>query len=277
MGESLIITTWNSRPFVDKCLESLVNIGYNGEVIIADSSSRDGIENILPANARLVRTRNLGWSNAVNCGVREASNDVLIVSNPDIIFNRTLFRLVELFKAMVTLQEHPYAVICPALLFESGKVQCYKRLPELIDLFIVETIIGKLLDACLGKPVWQSREQIAREGMLDPRELPTASLFITSKALLQWYPLDETLWRGEDWDLWRRMAKDQIRTVWTREAGFTHSIGHSAKNYSKTTLRRIETQSIVRYAEKWKIHPKLVRLIMGFDNQLRKLITYPES
>jgi GT2 family glycosyltransferase len=64
----------------EDCLTSLKAYGSPDEVIVVDDGSP------ITVGANVVRETNGGFAAAVNSGLREASGDVLIVSNNDIVF-----------------------------------------------------------------------------------------------------------------------------------------------------------------------------------------------
>ena len=91
-GISAVIPNWNGKELLQRNLPSLVEaLDYNGgdyEIVVVDDASTDGspqfIRDAYPF-VRLVRLeRRLGFSGAVNSGVKQAKYDMLLLLNSDI-------------------------------------------------------------------------------------------------------------------------------------------------------------------------------------------------
>ena len=90
-GVSVIIVTYNSAKYIEKCLNSLrINLGPRDEIIIVDNNSSDNtIETILRMKLPRLRVlklrKNVGFPLACNIGALEARNNILLFINPDIV------------------------------------------------------------------------------------------------------------------------------------------------------------------------------------------------
>ncbi|HQH27779.1 MAG TPA: glycosyltransferase, partial [Oligoflexia bacterium] len=89
---SLIVCTYNSGPFIAKCLESIAAQDYQGsdvEVIVVDNNCTDGTPEVLKqfrtrlSNFDTVREYKQGLSNARNCGFRQARGQYLAYIDDD--------------------------------------------------------------------------------------------------------------------------------------------------------------------------------------------------
>jgi GT2 family glycosyltransferase len=91
MEASIIIVNYNSQPYLEKCLESIVkNTKANYEVIIIDNHSRDEsvlfLTKLKNPNLRVIlNPENYGYAKACNQGLKVASGKVLVTMNPDVI------------------------------------------------------------------------------------------------------------------------------------------------------------------------------------------------
>jgi len=86
---SIIIPNWNNSGVLRKCLESVTkNTECEHEVIVVDNGSSDGSAQMVKASfpkVRLIRNKeNLGFSKAVNQGLREAKGEKLLLLNNDV-------------------------------------------------------------------------------------------------------------------------------------------------------------------------------------------------
>jgi GT2 family glycosyltransferase len=90
MDISVIIVNWNTRNFLEQCLESLTSAhpSRSTEIIVVDNASSDGspemVEGQFP-RVRLIRNReNLGFAKANNIGIRESTGRYVALVNSDI-------------------------------------------------------------------------------------------------------------------------------------------------------------------------------------------------
>lgn len=85
---SVIIVTWNSAPFLRRCLAALASQSYpNLELIHIDNASADDsvtvVRELAPNARQIINDANLGFSAAVNQGVRVARGEFVLLLNPD--------------------------------------------------------------------------------------------------------------------------------------------------------------------------------------------------
>ncbi|HPD60347.1 MAG TPA: glycosyltransferase family 2 protein [Thermodesulfobacteriota bacterium] len=86
---SLVIVTWNSRPYIEKCLECLSNQTYtNYEIIVVDNASLDStIEYLNQSHSHLTiikNQKNLGFAKAGNQGIKASGGEFVLMLNPDV-------------------------------------------------------------------------------------------------------------------------------------------------------------------------------------------------
>lgn len=86
---SIIIVTFNSMGKVENCLGSIRKAGLRSpfEVIVVDNNSQDGTADFLSQQKeiRVINNQvNVGYSKAVNIGIKAAASDMLLILNPDI-------------------------------------------------------------------------------------------------------------------------------------------------------------------------------------------------
>ncbi len=85
---SIIIVTYNSADTIQKCVRS-INESYilpDDEIIIVDNNSKDSTGEIVSQfrNVKLIKNNeNLGYSKAINQGVKLSKNNYLVLLNPD--------------------------------------------------------------------------------------------------------------------------------------------------------------------------------------------------
>ncbi|MGE5607393.1 MAG: glycosyltransferase family 2 protein [Bacteroidota bacterium] len=91
MKTSIIIVSYNSKPALKPCVDTLIaHTSPPFEIIIIDNHSLDGsIEFLQQLNNPPIRTiinqSNLGFSKACNQGIASAQGDLLVTMNPDVL------------------------------------------------------------------------------------------------------------------------------------------------------------------------------------------------
>ncbi|HEX6100207.1 MAG TPA: glycosyltransferase family 2 protein [Thermoanaerobaculia bacterium] len=100
---TIVLVTWNSAPYLGRCLEGILQQTYRDrELIVVDNASTDPSAAIAePHAARVIRNEsNRGFSAAVNQALEVASGDFLLVVNPDCYLEPEYAeRLVEVFES----------------------------------------------------------------------------------------------------------------------------------------------------------------------------------
>ena len=87
---SIIIINYNGRPYLEKCLNSLMEVNYSKfEIILVDNNSEDDsveiIKNNFPSVIILKLSKNYGFAEPNNMGAKIAKGDFLLFLNNDTI------------------------------------------------------------------------------------------------------------------------------------------------------------------------------------------------
>jgi len=124
---SIIIVGFNTKCFLEKCLESIFRQRVNGnlEVIVVDNGSRDNscemIKNIFFKVKLIENKENLGFGKANNQGAKIARGDYLFFLNPDTLIKDNVFlKIIEAFK-----NDSQAGVVSPLLVLENGEIQSW--------------------------------------------------------------------------------------------------------------------------------------------------------
>ena len=95
MQLSIIIVSYNSLRLLENCLFSIQKAmqTIDGEIIIVDNNSKDGIKDHLPSKFPRVKfifnNENLGFAKACNQGAKISSGDYILFLNPDTVLSET--------------------------------------------------------------------------------------------------------------------------------------------------------------------------------------------
>lgn len=187
---SIIIVSYNSSVYLDRCLSSIrASIDhFEKEVIVVDNASSDGsvdiIRNYKDVAAIIQSPINGGFAGGNNLGISVSKGKYLLFLNPDTaVFADSISSLYNFGLA------NPQAgAIGPMLVFPDGSIQRYfcnyytvraiafrrsiigRRFPSLIKHPLTPTIIGDIpieLDWLLGSAMLIPRHVIDDVGMFD--------------------------------------------------------------------------------------------------------------
>ncbi|MEW6610833.1 MAG: glycosyltransferase family 2 protein [Patescibacteria group bacterium] len=122
---SVIVVSWNSRRFLERCIKSVLKCAQNltYEIIVVDNASSDGsadfVRDTFPTVNLIKLPSNTGFSHACNVGITYAKGSYLCFLNPDTeLLNNALPHLVSF------MDQHPRAGITGGMLQDpDGRVQ----------------------------------------------------------------------------------------------------------------------------------------------------------
>jgi GT2 family glycosyltransferase len=253
MDVSIVIVTYNSRPFIAACLASIRGCaaGTEHEVIVVDNASPDGTAALVArdhTDVRLIsRADNGGLSRAVNEGVATSSGDHVLWLNPDSRLCGDVPGVLSRY-----LREHPdVGIVAPRLVNEDGSLQLScRRFPGYnTAIFNRHSLLTRLLP----------RNRFSRRYLMaDFDHASVAEVDWLSGAAMM-FPrvvfdrlggLDEGFFMyNEDVDFCRRVHDAGFRVVYNPEVAVMHHIGGSTRTLpSRMVIER--HRSIWRYYRK---------------------------
>ncbi|HET7712861.1 MAG TPA: glycosyltransferase family 2 protein [Thermoanaerobaculia bacterium] len=251
---SLVIVTWNSERWIDRCLKSIPAAceGIPYEIVVYDNGSEDQTLSKLQGNATLIRSAsNDGLAVATNRAVREASGRYLFLLNPDCeLAPGALTKLVEFLDA------HPDVdAAAPLLVDESGDSQRefqLRRFPTLGSLVSEILLLDKVLPANRATARYRYRDlDLSKPQRI---EQPAAAAFLIRREAFEAVgPLDEQFSPAwfEDVDYCRRLAASGKQVYVVPAAGARHFGGASLEHITFTEFNDIWYRNMSRYARKW--------------------------
>jgi GT2 family glycosyltransferase len=139
---NVIIITYHSKTIIEKCIDSLVaSEGAKVSITVVDNASKDGtdalVEQKYPFVTLLRNRKNVGYSQAINKGVRNTNSDFVIIANADVVFDCDAVH-----KLIRYLNRNPeVGVVGAQQVFPDGKWQrSYGNVPGIID--SVKNLVG---------------------------------------------------------------------------------------------------------------------------------------
>jgi GT2 family glycosyltransferase len=145
---SIVIITYNSEKYIEKCLSSILKYNKDiiDDIIIADNNSQDETLNIIKNKfpiAKILKLDNIGYGAALNEGLKICKNEYMIASNDDIYFiDKSLSKIFDTFE---TNQE--IGIVGPKLLNPDFTLQqSITNYPSILKDFL-QIIFPKLLNS----------------------------------------------------------------------------------------------------------------------------------
>ncbi len=229
----VVVVTWNSAAVLPAFLDSLAAAtGHPYEVVVVDNASPAGPPAATTPVQVIASPVNLGYGTGANLGAEGATQDVLVVANPDVVWSAgSLDVLVD------ALSRWPRAgCVGPAIRTLDGQLYPSARaFPSL----------GRGLGHAVLGPFWPNnpwtRSYRAEAG--SPVEGPTGWLsgslmVLRRQAFEQIGGFDAKYFMYcEDMDLCRRLAEAGWQNVYVPAAVITHVGGHATAGRPRAMLR----------------------------------------
>lgn len=250
---SILIVTWNSERFIDRCLSSIPAAceGLDYEVMVHDNASSDGtLQHIRDASV-LRSATNDGFAAGINRAFAASRGRYVFLLNPDCeLAPGTLTRLFQFLHA------HPQiAAAVPLLSDDSGDSQRefqLRRLPTLRTLAAEVLLLDKLFPRNAATASYRYRDL----DLTEPRriEQPAAAAFLLRREVFEEIgPMDEQFAPAwfEDVDYCRRLAEHR-KEVWVVPGTeVRHFGGASLEHIHFSRFTEIWYRNMWRYARKW--------------------------
>lgn len=257
---SIVIVSWNSERWIDRCLQSIpaACAGVEYEIILLDNASSDATlaiaERSLAAlpRFRIIRSAvNSGFAAGTNQGLSLATGRYAFLLNPDCeMLPGALARL------HVFLESHPgIAAAAPLLLDERGHSQHefqLRRLPTVWTFLSELLLAGKLFPKNAATASYRYHDL----DLTEPRKIEqpaAAALLLRRDAMAAVGPFDEQFSPAwfEDVDYCRRLAQQGMEVWVVPSAKARHYGGASLDHMHFGGFADIWYRNMWRYAQKW--------------------------
>jgi GT2 family glycosyltransferase len=250
---SILIVTWNSERWIDRCLRSIPAAceGLEYEVVVHDNASTDRTIDHL-GNARVLRaTNNEGFAAGTNRAFAASTGRYVFLLNPDCeLAPGTLTRLFEFLDA------HPdIAAAVPLLIDHSGDSQRefqLRRLPTLGTLVAELLLLNRLFPRNPATASYRYHDL----DLTEPRRIEqpaAAALLLRREVVDEIGPLDEQFAPAwfEDVDYCRRLAEHKKEMWVVPGAEVVHFGGASLEHIGFAGFVDVWNRNMWRYARKW--------------------------
>lgn len=271
MKATIAIVNYNTRDFLDKCLNSIYKYGskYDFEVVVIDNNSSDGskkmVRNKYSEVKLITNSKNLGYAAAVNQAIKVTDSDYIILLNSDAeVFDKSIDNIIDY------LENNPeIGIVGPKIVdsFGNPHLSC-RRFPSFKEA-AMHVLIGIF---------WSKNPYSKRYKMMDfdhDKEIKIdwvsgSCMGIRRKALNEVGLFDERYYMYvEDLDLCKRMWNAEWEVRYFPGATIIHYIGGSTKGLGIGLFYQ-QQKSVFRYFLKnygntWRvIFTPLLAVGLGF-------------
>ena len=250
---SILIVTWNSERWIDRCLRSIPAAceGLEYEVVVNDNASTDSTLDHL-GDANVIRSmRNDGFAAGTNRALAASTGRYVFLLNPDCELGpRTLTRLFEF------LESHPQiAAAVPLLIDHSGDSQRefqLRRLPTMGSFVAELLLLNRLFPHNPATASYRYRDL----DLTEPRKIEqpaAAALLLRRDVADEIGPFDERFAPAwfEDVDYCRRLAEAKKEMWVVPGAEVVHFGGSSLEHIHFEGFVDVWNRNMWRYARKW--------------------------
>lgn len=256
----VVVVTHNSAGHIGPCVESIVAAGAC-PIIVDNGSTDDTLEIVrsrCPEAKIIAASENLGYGKAMNLGFRETNGDLVILSNPDVVFlNGSIRQLVGF------LEKNPrVGVAGPQLVFPNRSWQrSYGDLPG-IWAGIKDAVGITTLHNAVRRALWPWGRNRR------PKRVPYvdgAVLAVRRRAFLEMGGFDENFYfYSDESDLCARLKRSGWGVVFFPEAQAVHIRGADSAKVDRSdrfVRYMVKSQSLLacKHLPPWKarIYTKL--------------------
>jgi len=250
---SILIVTWNSERWIDRCLRSIPAAceGLRYEVVVHDNASSDATLTLV-RDAEVIRsTTNAGFAAGTNSALAASRGRYVFLLNPDCELAPKALTLLFQF-----LESHPnIAAAAPLLIDDVGEVQRefqLRRLPTMRTFAAEVLMFDKLFPRNSATASYRYRDL----DLTEPRRIEqpaAAALLLRRSAIDQVGSFDEQFAPAwfEDVDFCRRLAEAKQEVWVVPSASARHFGGASLEHISFAGFVDIWYRNMWRYARKW--------------------------
>jgi N-acetylglucosaminyl-diphospho-decaprenol L-rhamnosyltransferase len=251
---SIVIVTWNSERWIERCLRSIPSAcaGLEYEILIYDNASADGtLKKLGDGRARVIRgAANDGFAAGTNRALAQSRGRYVFLLNPDCELEpHALVSLAEF------LDKTPAAAAAAPLLFDEGGSQRefqLRRLPSLRGLAAEALLLDKVLPKNRLTAHYRYRDlELTRPQRVE--QPAGAALLIRRDVVQEIGPFDEQFSPAwfEDVDYCHRLASANKEIYVVPDAMARHFGGASLEHMSYAKFIDTWYRNMYRYALKW--------------------------
>lgn len=250
---SIIIVTWNSADDILNCVNSLPKAAgeLSTELIIIDNNSGDNSFELVnkitfPRLHTFRNNENLGYTKAVNQGLKQAKGKYILLLNPDTaLHDNSIVKLYEFLEA-----NPQYGGAAPLMKNPDGSTQySVRNFPDYWRMFCEFSLLAYILPKTKLFGSWKAKYM--DYNIEQDIEQPMAAAFMANSALISKIGFMDERYRMffNDVDLCKSIYNAGFKIRLIPAAVVTHEHGASIKK-DRANMIRIWNDDCLKYFEK---------------------------
>ena len=252
---SIVIVNYNTGEYLLNCIYSIFQYNHSLklEVIVIDNNSSDKSLELLDSLKQkiiiLKNKTNLGFSKALNIGLKKSSGKYICILNPDTLFEQ------QTMQNMFNYMEKSFDVAClsPKIVNLDGSLQisCKRSLPSIKNSFFKITRIDKLFPS---NSFFSSYNLLfLDEDKVNEVEVISGACMFMRKDVVDIVGyFDESFFMyGEDIDYCHRINEAGLKIIYYPDSKVVHFKGVSAKNRPYQVISEFHN-SMIKYYDKYQ-------------------------
>lgn len=239
---SFIIVNYNGEEFIDRCIQSILSLNIDKEIIVVDNCSTDNSISIISKyNVKVYMLRkNLGYAKALNLGIKHSKGDYLFLLTPTTFLNNIDFDKLK-----------KYDVCSIKLLDKKGDIiNSVREIPNILDLIFLLTGISEIFHKSYFFNRWRNpyfdyeSEALAEQPM-------SCAIFLKKDVFKESGLFDERFFiYFSDVDFSKRLKMKNIRTYYLPDFSAVHIRGGITYKLGKKRLYYFY-RDFARYIQKY--------------------------
>lgn len=254
---SVIAVNYNSSALLKECLYSIASTAGNEpfECVVVDSGSRkeevERLSDLERDNVRIILSSgNIGYAKAVNTGIENAKGDVVLITNPDVVYKPGSI------KAMLgALSELPRCgAVGPKTWWNKGMTFLLPAGEFITPFWLLRTELMRISrtvrDMALGSWIKKTLRYWRSAVAIEQDMLPGACIMTAREVLERVGGFDDSFrlyFEDTDWCL--RVRKTGYRLYMVPQANIIHYYNQSAKQDTEASVNKYN-DSLEKYMKK---------------------------
>jgi len=274
MDLSIIIVSWNVKPLLKKCLQSIYDQtnDLDFEIIVIDNASNDGSAQMVAQNFSQVdliaSNENLGFAKANNLGLAHAQGNYILFMNPDMELMENSLKIMH--DLMINNPDISLST-CQLVYSDLKRQNNIKNNPGLCDQILILLKLHHLIQPkCLKKYLAKNFDYFKEQQV---RQIMGAFMFCDNDAIkkLNGWDINYWLW-WEDLDLCKRAQDLDYKIIYTPKTKIIHYEGKSFEQQPSLIKQKRFNRGMRIYFKKH--HGYLAYLIISLLAPISLLLAY---
>jgi len=249
---TIIIISWNTRAYLERCLDSLADCSAPLKIIVVDNASSDGsgalVKARFPGVNLICNDTNRGFAAAVNQGISRTSGGAILLLNPDCVVKPGSIEYC--LNKLKT--DRQIGIIGCLLRNVDGSIQgSVRHFPGLVDQALILLKLHRVFPNLTAlRRYFMSDFDYGAEQRVDQVK---GAFFMVARDVIDRIGLfDERFWIWfEEVDYCYRAKQAGFAVMFTPVVEIVHASGESFQSVWTVKRQKLFTSSLVKYFNKY--------------------------